>query len=113
MMLYNGMYGNPKDKDWIWWDKQQPGFQGGYFMHSQKFGNLETVFGSAWYSEDSYLQGDLIRRGRANLNLRYTFKKWKDYQSESIPMYRKTKVKPSSFGNPTQTAPNFINHLEA
>ncbi|MBK7689803.1 MAG: TonB-dependent receptor [Bacteroidetes bacterium] len=75
VMLYNGMYGNPKDKDWIWWDKQQPGFQGGYFMHSQKFGNLETVFGSAWYSEDSYLQGDLNRRGRVNLNVRYTFKK--------------------------------------
>ena len=75
MMLYNGMYGNPADKSWIWWDKQQPGFQGGYFMHSQKFGNLETVFGSAWYSEDSYLQGDLTRRGRMNLNLRYTFKK--------------------------------------
>lgn len=75
MMLYNGMYGNPKDKSWAWWGKQQPGFQGGYFMHSQRFGNLETVIGSAWYSEDSYLQGDLTRRLRGNINLRYTFKK--------------------------------------
>lgn len=75
IMLYNGMYGNPDDKSWKWWNKQQPGFQGGYLMHSQKFGNLETVFGSAWYGEDSYLQGDLNRRARVNLNLRYTFKK--------------------------------------
>ena len=74
-MLYNGMYGNPREKSWKWWGKQQPGFQGGYFMHSQKFGQLDMVLGSAWYSEDSYLQGDLNRRGRANLNLRYRFKK--------------------------------------
>jgi len=75
MMLYNGMYGNPRDKSWKWWGKQQPGFQGGYFMHSQKFGQLDMVLGSAWYSEDSYLQGDLQRRGRVNLNLRYRSKK--------------------------------------
>lgn len=73
-MLYNGMYGNPKDKSWKWWGKQQPGFQGGYFMHAQKFGQLDFVLGSAWYSEDSYNQGDLQRRGRTNLNLRYRFK---------------------------------------
>lgn len=77
IMLYNGMYGNPAEKKWIWWDKQQPGFQGGYISHSQKFGNLETVIGSAWYSEDSYLQGDLNRRLRANANLRYLFPKIK------------------------------------
>lgn len=75
MMLYNGMWGNPKEKNWKWWDKQQPGFYGGYFSHSQKINQLDLVFGSAWYSEDSYLQGDLNRRGRANLNLRYRFKK--------------------------------------
>ncbi len=75
VMVYNGMYGNPKDKSWKWWGKQQPGFQGGYFMHSQKLGQLDMVLGSAWYSEDSYLQGDLSRRGRVNLNLRYHSKK--------------------------------------
>jgi outer membrane cobalamin receptor len=74
-MLYNGLYGNPPDKSWAWWGKQQPGFQGGYLSHAQKFGHLDVVFGSAWYSEDSYLQGDLNRRVRGNLNLRYRFKK--------------------------------------
>ena len=75
IMLYNGLYGNPPDKSWAWWGKQQPGFQGGYLMHAQKFGQLDVVFGSAWFSEDSYLQGDLNRRARGNLNLRYRFKK--------------------------------------
>lgn len=74
-MLYNGLYGNPKNKNWIWWNKQQPSFQGGYLMHAQKFGQLDVVFGSAWFMEDSYLQGDLSRRGRGNLNLRYRSKK--------------------------------------
>lgn len=75
VMLFNGLYGNPRDKDWIWWDKQQPGFQGGYFSHAQKIGALDVVLGSAWYSEDSYLQGDLNRRLRGNFNLRYRSKK--------------------------------------
>lgn len=75
VMLYNAMYGNPPDKSWIWWDKQQPGYQGGYFSHSQKFKQLDVVLGSAWYSEDSYLQGDLNRRMRGNVKLRYRFKK--------------------------------------
>lgn len=75
IMLYNGLFGNPANKEWIWWGKQQPNFQGGYFSHSQKFGQLDMVLGSAWYSEDTYLQGDLNRRGRINLNLRYRFKK--------------------------------------
>jgi len=75
VMFYNGMYGNPKEKSWKWWDKKQPGFQGGYLSHAQKFGQLDAVFGSAWYSEDSYLEGDLDRRFRANANLRYRSKK--------------------------------------
>ncbi|MBU3676678.1 MAG: hypothetical protein FGM54_05795, partial [Chitinophagaceae bacterium] len=73
-MLYNGIYGNPPNKSWKWWGKQQPMFQGGYLMHAQKFGNTDVVLGSAWYAEDSYLQGDLNRRARANMNLRHHVK---------------------------------------
>ncbi len=75
VMIYNGMFGNPDEKSWIWWGKKQPQFQGGYFSHSRKIKNLDVVFGSAWFSEDSYLQGDLSRRARVNLNLRYRDKK--------------------------------------
>lgn len=74
-MLFNGLYGNPKFSSSRWWGDQTPQFQGGYFAHSRKIGALSLVLGSAWYSEDSYLQGDLSRRGRANINLRYHFKK--------------------------------------
>ncbi|MFM2387852.1 MAG: hypothetical protein RL660_2609 [Bacteroidota bacterium] len=71
LQFLSGMYGNPARKEMAWWGKQQPSFHGGYASHSQKFGNLETVFGTAWYSEDSYLQGDATRRIRFNNNLRY------------------------------------------
>ena len=29
VMIYNGMFGNPDEKSWIWWGKKQPQFQGG------------------------------------------------------------------------------------
>ncbi len=74
VMLYNGMFGNPKRLQTKWWGKQQPQFQGGYFLHAKKYKQLDAVFGSAWFAEDSYLQGDLTRRYRTNLNLRYRFK---------------------------------------
>jgi iron complex outermembrane receptor protein len=75
LMLYNGLFGNPKRLETKWWGKQQPQFQGGYFLHAQKFNRLDAVIGGAWFSEDSYLQGDLTRRARVNVNLRYRFKK--------------------------------------
>ncbi|MEZ5045901.1 MAG: TonB-dependent receptor [Chitinophagaceae bacterium] len=74
-MIYNGMYGNPPEKNWKWWGKQQPNFNGGYLMHAQKIKQWDLVLGTAWFSEDSYLQGDLNRRGRTNMNLRHQFKK--------------------------------------
>jgi outer membrane receptor protein involved in Fe transport len=71
MQLYSGLYGNPARKEMAWWGKAQPVFNGGYVSHSQNFGRLEAVFGTAWFLEDSYLQGDITRRARANMNLRY------------------------------------------
>lgn len=73
-MLYKSYYGNPKNKDWKWWDKQ-PGFGGGYFSHAQKIKNLDLIVGAAFYSETSYLQGDEETRGRVNFNVRYQNKK--------------------------------------
>ncbi len=75
VMIFNAIYGNPKEKERRWWGKKQPSFNGGYFSHAQKFDNLDVVIGSAWYSEDSYLEGDLERRVRLNVNLRYHDKK--------------------------------------
>ncbi|MBK7763919.1 MAG: TonB-dependent receptor plug domain-containing protein [Bacteroidetes bacterium] len=100
-MIYNGMYGNPADKSWKWWGKQQPGFNGGYFMHSQKFKQTDVVFGSAWYSEDSYLQGDLNRRARMNVNLRRRSKKIEGLIVGVNANLQKNKSQTFSFGNPT------------
>ena len=36
VMIYNGMFGNPDEKSWIWWGKKQPQFQGGYFSNNRK-----------------------------------------------------------------------------
>ena len=58
IQLYNGMFGNPNRKEMIWWGKKQPSFMGGYASHSRKIGNTDIVLGSAWFAEDSYLQGE-------------------------------------------------------
>jgi outer membrane cobalamin receptor len=72
LQLFNGMFGNPRQKNMAWWGKAQPGFFGGYASHAQKFKNTDLVLGSAWFSEQSYLQGDNTNRMRANCNLRHT-----------------------------------------
>jgi iron complex outermembrane receptor protein len=75
LQLFNGMYGNPNRKEMIWWGKKQPSFMGGYASHSRKIGNTDLVLGSAWFSEDSYLQGDATRRIRLNANIKHRNKK--------------------------------------
>jgi outer membrane receptor protein involved in Fe transport len=74
LQLFNGLYGNPSDAKMIWWGKKQPSFQGGYASHSRKMGNTDMVFGSAWFTEDSYLQGDATRRIRFNTNIKHKSK---------------------------------------
>ncbi len=91
LQIFNGLYGNPNRKEMIWWEKKQPQFQGGYFSHAQKFGNLDFVIGSAWYAEDSYLQGDATRRVRLNTNIRYRSKKISGLQYGAHVNYQKGK----------------------
>jgi outer membrane cobalamin receptor len=74
VQLFNGMFGNPANKNMIWWGKKQPSFGGGYASHSRKIGQSDLVLGSAWFSEDSYLQGDATRRIRFNGNFRHRVK---------------------------------------
>jgi outer membrane receptor protein involved in Fe transport len=75
LQLFGGLYGNPNREEMAWWGNKQPSFTGGYLSHSQKVGNTDIVAGGAWYYEDSYLQGDLSRRGRANVHIRHKLKK--------------------------------------
>lgn len=72
--LFGGAYMNPSRKEMVWWGNKRPFFSGGYVSHAQQFGNTDVVLGGAWYYEDSYLQGDLSRRGRVNMHIRHKLK---------------------------------------
>jgi outer membrane receptor protein involved in Fe transport len=74
LQMFNGIYGQPARKELVWWGKKQPQFGGGYVSHAQKFGSTDVVAGAAWFTEDSYLQGDATRRIRFNTNIRHKVK---------------------------------------
>lgn len=73
--LYQGFYGNPRDPAMNWWGNEQPNFNGGYFSHSQKFGQFDLVAGANYYNDNSYAQGEFSQRLRIDANARYRFKK--------------------------------------
>ncbi|MEI7803380.1 MAG: TonB-dependent receptor, partial [Bacteroidota bacterium] len=73
--FYQGIYMNPKRKELIWWGNKQPYFSGGYFNHSQKFGQFDLCFGGNVYNESGFREGEYIQRGRVNVGTRYRFKK--------------------------------------
>ncbi len=73
--FYQGIYQNPKRKELVWWGNKQPYYSGGYFSHSQKFGQLDLCFGGNIYNESSFREGEYTERGRVNISTRYRFKK--------------------------------------
>jgi iron complex outermembrane receptor protein len=78
IITYTGIYGNPKDPDWNWWKKEgrsNPSYQTTTFSHAQKIGNFDLVLGGQLYNDEGYRQLADEQRVRANVNLRYNFKK--------------------------------------
>ncbi len=73
--FYQGIYQNPKRKELIWWGNKQPYYSGGYFNHSQKFGQLDLSFGGNVFNESGFREGEYTERGRVNVGSRYRFKK--------------------------------------
>lgn len=76
--LYSGIYGDPDRSSWNWWGASHqfnPSYQGGTFSHSQKLGNFDLVLGGQYFNDQGYRQGVTEKRARANINLRYHFKK--------------------------------------
>lgn len=73
--FYQGIYQNPKRKELIWWGNKQPYYTGGYFNHSQKFGQLDLSFGGNIFNESGFREGEYTERGRINIGSRYRFKK--------------------------------------
>jgi len=73
-----GLYGDADRESLDWWKQQNkfnPMYQGITFSHSQKFGNLDLVMGGQLYKDEGYRDSVSENRIRANLNLRYRFKK--------------------------------------
>src|ERR1700756_410410 len=76
--MMTGIYGNADRESLDWWTQQHrfnPMYQGVTFSHSQKFGNLDLVMGGQLYKDEGYRDSASENRVRANLNLRYRFKK--------------------------------------
>ncbi|GDX51627.1 hypothetical protein LBMAG27_06740 [Bacteroidota bacterium] len=73
--FYQGIYQNPKRKEIIWWGNKQPYYSGGYFTHSQKFGQFDLCFGGNVFNESGFREGEYTERGRVNVSTRYRFKK--------------------------------------
>jgi len=73
-----GIYGDPDRASMDWWKQQHqsnPMYQSVTFSHAQKLGNFDLVMGGQIYNDDGYRDSANEQRVRANLNLRYRFKK--------------------------------------
>jgi outer membrane receptor protein involved in Fe transport len=73
-----GVYGDADRESLDWWKQQHsfnPMYQAVTFSHSQKFGNLDLVMGGQLYKDEGYRDSASENRIRANINLRYRFKK--------------------------------------
>lgn len=71
ILMYNGIYGNPRRSEIKWWNTHSPFYSGLRFNHSQKIGNLDLTFGGNLQSENSFRENDNEQIFRFNLNLRY------------------------------------------
>lgn len=88
--MFTNIYQNPKDntvillkndgtpKDTVqksWWGNEQPYERGASFAHRQRYGQFDLVTGAYLYDQKSWRATEFARRGRANINMRYRFKK--------------------------------------
>ncbi|HYG52694.1 MAG TPA: TonB-dependent receptor, partial [Flavobacteriales bacterium] len=74
--ITQGVYGNPARDSLRWWRKgDNPGYTGGYFLHTRKIKQLDVVVGGSFYSDGGYREGEEEHRVRANFGLRYRPKK--------------------------------------
>ena len=74
IILFQGLFENPKDKSKVWWGNHQPYFSGANFFHSHKFGQFDLVLGGSMANEQSFHEGSYALGGRINANTRYRFR---------------------------------------
>ncbi|MBN2274308.1 MAG: TonB-dependent receptor [Bacteroidales bacterium] len=76
VILFGGLYMNPKREALVWWDNQ-PVLFGASAFHSRKAGNLDLVFGYHGFNDGGYRENEWDKRNRVNMNLLYRDKKIK------------------------------------
>lgn len=90
---YMGIYGNPKNRDFVWWNRsfwksdrynvepllrktvlsglKNPIYDGIDLSHSRRIGHFDVTAGVNLFADESYRQGNYTRRLRAGGNLTY------------------------------------------
>lgn len=70
MLIYQGVYGDPKREIVQWWDRN-PVFAGGRFSHKRKMGNFDLVLGGSLATDESYLKEEFRKHARFSIKTRY------------------------------------------
>jgi outer membrane receptor protein involved in Fe transport len=65
-----GMFGQPRQKDWVWWDSPRT-HSSASFSHLKKYRNTEVGIGSYAFIDNGYRRLNDERLGRVNLRLRH------------------------------------------
>lgn len=77
IVFNGGYYDRPERNEMVWWQDGNPTFGGVNFYHAQKVKQLDLVIGANIFDDRGYRELETEQRYRANINLRYRFKKIK------------------------------------
>jgi outer membrane receptor protein involved in Fe transport len=77
IVFNGGYYDRPERNELVWWRDGNPTFGGLNFYHGQKIKQLDLVIGGSLFDDRGYRELETEQRYRANINLRYRFKKIK------------------------------------
>jgi outer membrane cobalamin receptor len=64
----SGIFGSPRQKDWIWWDSPRV-FSNLSFSHLKKYGNTDVGIGTFMQLDNGYRKLNEDKLGRANLRV--------------------------------------------
>jgi iron complex outermembrane receptor protein len=72
--IYNGIYDNPKNQNYKWWDGIRQ-YRGGSLFHSRKINRLDLITAGNYFRDEGYRMGENEERYRININTCYSFGK--------------------------------------
>ncbi len=71
LTVYRGVYDDPANRNYKWWNDVPQGFSGMRVFHGRKIGNMDLTLGADAYNDDGYRQHESESRNRFNVNFRY------------------------------------------